>query len=198
MKFSQPLAFCGAILTLGFLPSARAAAVLTFLNSGPDVVETGSGTLNLSALSPAGIVGAAAGVHPIFGTTFVGIPAVSTEDQYTGLTGPANFGPGGTTFATSGSGNKFGVFFNGAFFLAVPAGYISGTALAGTSTYAGKSLGALGATPGTYIYAWGSGATADSLTVQLGLAAPEPGTLASACAAMALIFSLRHKMRTNH
>ena len=54
---------------------------------------------------------------------------------------------------------------------------MSGTLLSGSSTYVGQTFASLGLTPGTYLYSWGSGSTADSLTVQIGPAAiPEPGT----------------------
>jgi hypothetical protein len=44
--------------------------------------------------------------------------------------------------------------------------------------YAGATFASLGVTPGTYVWAWGSAATADSLTLQIGPAAvPEPVSL---------------------
>jgi hypothetical protein len=65
------------------------------------------------------------------------------------------------------------------YLLVVPGGYISGTPLAGTATFSGTTLVAMGATPGTYVWTWGSGNTADSLTLLIGASAevPEPGTL---------------------
>jgi hypothetical protein len=46
-----------------------------------------------------------------------------------------------------------------------------------TDTYAGQTISSLGLTPGTYTWTWGTGAHADSLTVQIGPAAiPEPST----------------------
>jgi LPXTG-motif cell wall-anchored protein len=53
-----------------------------------------------------------------------------------------------------------------------------GAHLSATDTYAGRTLGSLGLTPGIYKYTWGIGAHADSVAVQIGPAAvPEPSTL---------------------
>ena len=40
--------------------------------------------------------------------------------------------------------------------LSVPAGYVSGTALSDTAIYSGTTLAALGVTPGTYVWTWGT------------------------------------------
>jgi hypothetical protein len=62
--------------------------------------------------------------------------------------------------------------------LVVPAGYISGTALSEDSTWNNQTFGDLGVTPGTYVWTWGSGSTADSFTLIIGAAAvPEPSSL---------------------
>lgn len=102
---------------------------------------------------------------------YIGIPGT--------FTGPLNFGSSsGNRTANSGTGDKFGVdvftFLN----VYVPAGYTGG-ALSGTSTFANVSFASIGLTPGTYTYSWGSGRTADSITVNIGnvAAVPEPGTM---------------------
>jgi hypothetical protein len=61
----------------------------------------------------------------------------------------------------------------------VPSGYHSGDPLMGTSTYDNQTFGSLGATPGTYVWTWGRGADADSVTLDIGAApaVPEPGSL---------------------
>jgi hypothetical protein len=56
---------------------------------------------------------------------------------------------------------------------------MSGDPLSDTSTYDNATFASLGATPGTYTWTWGSGAHADSFTLQIGAAAvPEPSTWA--------------------
>jgi hypothetical protein len=54
--------------------------------------------------------------------------------------------------------------------------------------YSGVSLANLGLTPGTYVYSWGAGPTADSLTINVGTV-PEPASLAmlGVSAAIALL-----------
>jgi hypothetical protein len=63
-------------------------------------------------------------------------------------------------------GATFGVF--------VPAAYTSGAAISDSSTWNSTTISGLGMTPGTYVWTWGSGATADSFTV---VVAPEPASL---------------------
>jgi hypothetical protein len=59
----------------------------------------------------------------------------------------------------------------------VPSGYTSGSSLSDSDTFDSTTISALGLTPGTYTYTWGSGGNADSLTVDIQGAAPEPGTV---------------------
>ena len=60
----------------------------------------------------------------------------------------------------------------------VPTGYTSGSALSGSATFDSTTLSAMGLTSGTYTASWGSGATADSVTLEVGSAVPEPATFA--------------------
>ena len=70
--------------------------------------------------------------------------------------------------------------FDGVGILGVPVGYVSGTSL-GTSTitFNSTTLAALGVIDGTYEWTWGTGANADSFTLQIGpvAAVPEPASL---------------------
>jgi hypothetical protein len=126
--------------------------------------------------------GSLAGIGPDFGVIING-PISSTidlpEDLYTGFSGPATFGSGLGVAASSGTGDLVGmadVFDD----LIVPTGYVSGTALSDSATYDSATFASLGATPGTYKWKWGSGANADSFTLQIGPASviPEPSTWA--------------------
>ena len=99
---------------------------------------------------------------------------------YGSLSGPSNFGPGtgNGMIASSWSGDIVGL--TGPTDLLVPLGYTSGSPLAATETWDGATLAELGVTDGTYVWTWGSGAHADSLTLEIGpvAAVPEPSTWA--------------------
>jgi hypothetical protein len=102
------------------------------------------------------------------------VPDFLTGNLYVGsVSGPAFFGSGPFTIASSGIGN-FAVS-DGGFW--VPTGETSGTPLSGTLTFDNTTLALLGLTSGTYTYTWGTGPEADSFTVNIG-AVPEPSTWA--------------------
>ena len=92
-------------------------------------------------------------------------------DEYEGiLTSPSNFGNGSGLPPASVSGDLFGIIFQGAppHHLIVPTGYISGTQLTTSQTFNSTTIAALGLTPGNYLYTWGTGSNADSVTVVIG------------------------------
>ena len=157
---------------------AHAAFVFTLTQVGNNVVVTGSGTLNTTALT---LVVASAEITARFDPAYGALTGGSTDftsfSRYDGggLAGPAACGTGNEIYASSGSGDVVGIQGGGPD-LSVPQGYISGTALSDSDTYIGATFTSLGFTPGTYTYIWGTGANADSLTV-VGVA-PEPGTWA--------------------
>jgi hypothetical protein len=168
-------------LSVAAVSGARAAYVVTFREVGADVIATGGGSLNLAGLtlqeSRAGI----AAVDGSVGAEVTG-PARSTcFDQYVGATGPESFGVGGIVKADEGHGDIVGVQGNsepGLSGVAVPDSYRSGDPLSDHSTYRNKTFDTLGIVEGTYIYRFGAGANADSFTVQIGPAVPEPASWA--------------------
>jgi len=99
---------------------------------------------------------------------------------------------------SSGSGDGVGLFpiSSSSIQIYVPVTYISGSALSDTSTWGDHTIAGLGLITGTHTYDFGSGNTADSITVNIGGAsAPEPGTTGLlGLAAMTLMFrSLRKR-----
>jgi len=168
LKFFKPTLATTLAIVLAWLLSVRSAQagyVVTLRQVGPNVVATGRGAINLTGLtfsqsSPpqnAGILpraGAEAG-----GAILTG-PTSSSVDYYFEPRGPMSFGSGGLTRASSGSGDMVGIFGGvlGTGVLAVPRGYVSGTALSDMAIYSGKTIATLGARPGTYVWTWGSGA----------------------------------------
>lgn len=198
MTTKRNAAFAAIALGLGLstAPNVQAAFIATVVPSGPNVVVTGAGSIDLAGLSLYGTGLLRAGLlpmgylsQPAFG---IGSTSYESTTDYTGFSGPVTYGSGGFTAASSGGGDKI-VFQAGT--LDVPAGYVSGTHLSDTSTYAGATFASLGVTPGTYVWTWGSGRDADSFTLNITdhvVATPEPASLALLTAGL---IALRLKRR---
>ena len=166
-------ACCGFALALVCSQQgAKGAVVLTLSEIGSDVVASGSGTLNLAALNFDHEGGAFSLLGANVASIIVGPTFGESAAGYGGISGPNNFGPGFVALkATSGFGDLFGLLGQGGTpLLTVPEGYTSGSALFGRATWAGKSFASLEVTPGKYVWTWGTGATADSFTLQIGVA----------------------------
>jgi hypothetical protein len=101
---------------------------------------------------------------------------VGQYDAYTEFTGPASFGSGGQTLASSGIGDFVGLDDVDNFLLG-PSGYVSGSALSDSSTYDDQTFSGLGVTPGTYEWTWGPTALDDTFTLDIPAAVPEPASL---------------------
>ena len=175
---------------------AEASVVFDITQVGSNVVITGSGTLDLTGLTYQYSTYQPAEVVPLLNTILIGTPD-GAIDVYSGITtSPGSLGPGGTTAASSGSGDPFGV---DDMTLDVPAGYISGSALSGSSTFDGTTIASLGFTPGTYVFSWDSGGGVvvedDNITVQVGPAVPEPSTWAMMCLGFAGLGFLGYRAR---
>ena len=124
--FSSTLLTATAVIAIGWglsLRSAQADYLVTLEQQGPNVVATGSGTINLAGVSFLGtVLGNVGGsLTPNGGSVFVGS---GTEDMYTGFSGPTDFGPGNNIFSDSDSGSSVGIF-GLADILYVPSGYTS-------------------------------------------------------------------------
>lgn len=159
---------------------SQAALLFTIEAVGPNVVVTGSGSAITTGLTPSVPQGSYTRVIvPSVASVSVGPYGFVQRDSYAGVTGPAAFGTGGGIGSFEGTGTHFGLSALNAttFFLQVPPGYVSGAPLFGTAVYTGSTFATLGVTPGTYVYNFGSGPTADTLTIQVGAAAiPEPAS----------------------
>jgi hypothetical protein len=171
----------GAAMLIGLCtPSAQAAFVMDLTQEGSNVVGTGRGSIDLTDLTL--IASGGAGNLAIIGPLFGAIQFTAAEasiDFFAGFSGPTSFGTGDLTPASSGSGVFVGIIGNQPAELILPHGYVSGNTLSDGATWESASLSSLGATPGTYEWTWGTGAHADSFTLQIGPAAvPEPSTWA--------------------
>jgi hypothetical protein len=173
------LAVCALV---SVTPAKAVPFVVTLQEVGANVVATGSGDINLTGLTSAGIFNSGpAALDPSVGYINTGPISSVLLDAYTGFTGPTSFGSGGSSGASSGTGDSAEIWGDSAQFgrplLWVPNGYVSGSALSETSIYNNVTLASLGAIPGTYTWTWGS-APDQSFTLQIGN--PVPGPIAGA------------------
>jgi hypothetical protein len=149
---------------------------ITISEVGPDVVWSGSGSFNLTSLTLVNSLSITSGFNASSAIWIAGATATppGPTGQYYGgasLTYPTTFASGsqsGSPSATTGS--AFGVLTGGASgrTIVVPDGYVSGTNISGSTTYAGKTIAGMGLSGGTYTWAWGSGANASSLVMVIG------------------------------
>ena len=186
---------------------AQAAYTLTIQPSMTGVTATGAGSINFDALETYGDELGSSLLEASGGAIIVG-PTTDTDDTfYSGITGPADFGPGDEFLADMGGGAIVGL---GTFdetsggVVAVPLGYVSGASLGtSTATWSGATITSLGLTPGSYVWTWGDGPTADTFTLDIvaggvtGVpAAPEPATWAMMLLGLAGLSFLRTRRPT--
>jgi hypothetical protein len=161
------LLFCVASAFLLIIsPAAQAGCIVTLEQVGPDVVATGSGAIDLTGLSFDFVTQQQAHslVFPVFGEILTGSPAF--VDAYRGISEPTSFGSGSDfTLANTGTGDLVGVSaFLG--LLIVPHSYVSNAPLSDSATYDNATFSSLGVTPGTYVWAWGTGVN-QNFTLQI-------------------------------
>jgi hypothetical protein len=128
---------------------------VTIEQVGANVVATGVGEFDLTGLTlRPGIGGLTeAGIAPSFPSVTLSTSPPSLA-RYTGLTGPADFGPGGETVTPNSSGPP--VALTASLQLFVPFGYDSGTLLGPSQAiFDDATLASLGITPGLYEWTWG-------------------------------------------
>lgn len=163
-----------------FTAPAQAAFVVTMTETPTGVGFVGSGTLNISSLTFGDDFASFPGGTSQGGILFTGgIPLTSVPyDGYLGLMGPTNYGTGGNFFASEATGSLVGVsaISSSIIILGVPDGYQSGAALTSTAFAVGQTFDSLGVTPGSFEWTWGSGATADSYSLNI---VPEPTSAAA-------------------
>jgi hypothetical protein len=181
---------------------AEAGIVLTATEGGGNVVISGGGTADLTGLTgPFSDTSSSSALSPFPVIVVVGPTSTVPIDVYEGVAGSMTLGSGRTTIlATTGEGDRFGVSENigGAFFLALPQGYLSGAMLSGSCTFRNQSFASLGVTPGTYVWSW-DGDAANSLVLQVGPSSqpvPEPSAFVLAGAGgIGLFGSIRLRKR---
>jgi hypothetical protein len=135
-------------------------------------VATGSGAFNLTGLTfQNNFLNAPPQIQANFSLIITG-PGGASQSQYTGFTGPTNFGSGTLVFADTGSGDGVGIFGTS---IIVPQGYASGSALSSSATFNNATLASLGVTPGIYVWVWGTGLEDQNFDLEIGsLGVPPP------------------------
>lgn len=157
--------------------AAQAALIMNVTEIGGSVIVESSGNANIAGLTPAGFNGS--WTTPALDSFFVS-SGVGSITVFNGYSGASSFGPGprilGRT-TTTATGPALGVDLSlNRLFL--PLGYVSGTEISSTATFANATIAGVGLTPGVYQVSWGSGVNADTLTVNISIAdVPEPGSL---------------------
>ena len=158
--------------------SSASGYTVTVTEVGSDVVWFGSGSLNLSDLTLDNVGNITAGFNGDDAIWAIG-PSEPTPIEFYGgasfTTYPATFGSGGVP-SSFGDGSMVGVVTGGVTdrLVVVPADYISGTFITGSTTYTNTTISALNLIEGTYTYTWGSGANEDSIYVIIGSGIPTP------------------------
>ena len=175
------------------------AFTVTLKEVGSNVVATGFGAINLTGLT------FVSGGFVATGSMGPSIALLTVADgtglsQYTGFSGPSSFGPGTTIInASSDSGDSVSIIGAAVFpgpGIFLPAGYVSGTALSGSSTYNSATFASLGVTPGRYTWTWGTGLPNQNFTLIIGRAGvPDGGSTVSLLAFAFLgLAALRRKL----
>ncbi|MHC4995120.1 MAG: hypothetical protein ACYTGQ_08725 [Planctomycetota bacterium] len=155
-----------AAIVIASATPGNAAVVLTATETGGDVVIAGGGTVDLTALSLFGdpaSCGTGGFIDPSGGVVALG--AATPCAFYGLLTPPGSFGTGPGEHTPTSHGTKIRALGP---FLALPLSYASGAPLSSSATWAGATFASRGMTPGTYVWSWGSGSTADTLTLIIG------------------------------
>ena len=144
---------------------------MRLFQSGSNVIMSGTGEFNTSALTLGGGATSTSFIVPNIATFTSGIATSTSIQPYTGIsTYPSNFGSGTFLTANSGSGDKVGIVYAGPtdVQLIVPGGYVSRGILTTETTYIGRTLSSLGCTVGTYIWTWGTGPNVGNLILTVG------------------------------
>jgi hypothetical protein len=166
-----PTTILVAFALLGATAAAKADAYVVTLTEATGaascdgastcVVATGGGAIDTTGLGLSAEDLVSSNVDPSESTIFTGSSALAyAYDHISSFTGPGNFGTGGTTFASSGTGDIVGINGSGDE-VVVPLDYSSDTSLSDTAIYENATFASLGLTPGTYTWTWGGGCSTD-------------------------------------
>jgi hypothetical protein len=191
-------------MLLAMAPAAHAAFILEIApDASGNVDETGAGSIDTAGFTQFDQSGSASSVASVNGgnadaiagpTTYTGVELGS------GISGPTEFGTGSGHAADSGTGGIVGIAGadrDSPIFVVLPVGYISETPLADSAVFDNTTIAGLGLTPGVYVYTFGSGLTADSLTVDISSTpVPEASPIAALTIPLFVGLLVRRKRRS--
>jgi VPDSG-CTERM motif len=186
-----------AVVALSFAHPAQAFTI-TMDQVGSNVVANGSGAFNLTGLTNNNgrLAPLAANVFPSAGVIQTGPQPQVFLDIFNGFSGPTSFGSGSRTSASLTSGDTVTLDASDNI-LALPHGYVSGTALSDMMTFNNATFASLGLTPGTYEWTWGTGLANQNFTLVIESAGvPDAGSTLSLLSFASLgLVALRRKLR---
>jgi hypothetical protein len=151
MHFSTLLAASVSLTFLSAIPCYGGVNVTIAEESG-NLVLSYSGTIDLSATlsvydSSASLPVSGGVLKPSFGLFYGGEPSSPMSMYSVSFTGPATISSGTSSYASTGSGDAFGIYTNGPY-LILPRTYSSGASLNGSTTFNGKPLSDFALTAG--------------------------------------------------
>jgi hypothetical protein len=161
----------------GTAVTAQAAFIVNATETGGNVVFEGAGSIDTSAWTLFGTAGDTSPQVNAASALLLG-PRQEAIRWFPGLNraGPDNIGPGTTTKGMVGQGDYVGMSWTGGgaqTVLWLAQDYVSGAVMSSSATASSSTFASLGITPGSYVWTWGTGATADSFTLNVG-AVPVP------------------------
>ena len=190
--------------TLAYSPQAKAVIILQVQQVGSDVVVTGSGRANFSALtfdsSDIMYQNVLTDVQLYAGPN---VPNGGVVDLYTGVnTGPTSVSSNQLVVeepdesSAASHGDLFGIVTS-PYTLVLPKGYISNSELSGVSTFRNQTIAGLGLRTGTSTWTWGTGSDFDSINLVVPNRTPVPAPLPLAGAAVMFGWSKKLRSRIN-
>ena len=147
---------------------------MVIVQDGPNVVMSGTGTINLTDLTPRVSTDTfVSSMVPLLSRFSPGPSSPWTGRFYTGatFTMPPAFGTIGLQYAaSSGSGSGVAVVYNsyiGSESLFIDSSYVSGNVITTYSTFNNRTLAGMGLIAGTYTYSWGTGPNYGVIILQI-------------------------------
>ena len=181
------------VVAVGFGNAAQASYILTLTQVGPDIVATGSGSIDTSLLTVATVVPTSYSIltaAPLGGVNVgqTGIYEYSYRIPATSPV-PVTFGPGngrtyypsaslaiGDPFSITSSGNDY--LGNNFTYIALARDYVSDSTLSSETIYSNSTFASIGLTIGDYVFSFDNQSITVAVGTPVAASVPEPTSLA--------------------